>query len=166
MRSHRTAITLVLAFCFGGGSAEVAVRTHRAIVRRQLEAQEVGSAGHLVELTLRSPGGEVIASPRLIAPPGKRAKLVLVDPANPENVKLMLDLQAEREPDGDVEIAYELALPSRDLVSSGHVHLTPGEEKPVDLPRDDVVASFLAVPVPSKAFDAYLEAERPPKDAI
>jgi hypothetical protein len=39
------------------------------------------------------------------------------------------------------------------------VSLTPGVEHELPLDGGALVASFLAVPVPSAAFDAYLEAE-------
>src|SRR5438874_8797485 len=115
MRRRRLAILLIAAFCVGGSSAELAVRAVRSIGKRH----DVGSAGHLVELTVRTSEGEVIASPRLIAPLGKPARLFLRDPRDPAGAVLVLKVQATRQPGGDVALAYELAIPARDLDRSG-----------------------------------------------
>ena len=162
MRRRRLTLLLIAAFCLGGSSAELAVRAARSISKRN----DVGSAGHLVEVTLRTSEGEIIASPRVIAPPGKPARLLLRDPRNPSSAVLLMKVEATREPGGDVGLAYELAVPARDLDASGKVSLEPGEEARLDLRRDDVEATVLAIPVPSSAFDAYLEAEAQAPDSI
>lgn len=154
----RVALVLVSAFLIGAGSAEVAVRTHAAVDRARNE-REIGAAGQLVQLQLSSPDGEVLARPRLIAPRGKAAELVLHDPARPGEVRLSLRIEASREPSGDICLRYALWVPERALSATGEVSLAPGVEHEVALGDSTLVASILAVPVPSAAFDAYLEAE-------
>ncbi len=158
MKPTRLAALLVLAFAFGGGSAEVAVRTHAAIERAKAE-RETGSAGQLVALELTDVDGEVVARPRLIAPQGRRAELVLHDPARPDEVRLSLRVDAIREPSGEISLRYALWLPDRSFSARGTLSLTPGVEQALPIGDGSLVATFLAVPVPSAAFDAYLEGE-------
>jgi hypothetical protein len=152
------ALVLAAAFLVGAGSAEVAVRTHDAIERVRLE-REVGSAGQLVQLELATADGEVLARPRLIAPAGKTAELFLHDPARPDEVRLALRVEASREPSGEISLRYALWLPDRAISTQGELSLTPGVEQALALGDGALVASVLALPVPSAAFDAYLEAE-------
>jgi hypothetical protein len=158
LRRGRIAFLLAGAFVFGGGSAEVAVRTHQAIERIKHE-REIGAAGQLVVLELSAPGGEVIARPRIIAPVGKAAHLVLHDPADPESVRFAFRVEAVREPSGDIALAYALWVPEMAIAEQGKVSLTPGVEHAVEIGEGALVASWLAVPVPSAAFDALMEAE-------
>ncbi len=159
MKPTRFAALLALAFLFGGGSAEVAVQTGRALSRARA-GQEPGSAGDLVALELHGEDGEVIARPRLIAPAGRAAQLVLRDPADPSSVRLAIRVEATRQPDGDISLEYALDLPGRDLSARGKVSVTPGVEQALALGDGGAVkATLLALPVPSAAFDAYLEAE-------
>ena len=158
-RPRSVALVITAAFLLGAGSAEVAVRTHEAIERVRQE-REVGAAGQLLQLEITSPDGEVLARPRLIAPTGKAAELVLHDPARPDTVRLALRLEAVREPSGDVVLDYTLWLPERAIATKGKLSLTPGVEQELELGDGALVASFLAIPIPSAAFDAYLEAER------
>ena len=65
-----------------------------------------------------------------------------------------------REPSGDVVLDYTLWLPERAIATKGKLSLTPGVEQELELGDGALVASFLAIPIPSAAFDAYLEAER------
>jgi hypothetical protein len=157
-RKSKIAFLLIGSFLFGGGSAEVAVRTHAAIERVR-QGREIGSAGQLVVLELSGPGGEVIARPRVIAPAGKVAELVLHDPADPESVRLAFRVEALREASGDIVLAYSLVVPDRAIAERGRLSLTPGVEQAVELGDGALVASWLAVPVPSAAFDALMEAE-------
>jgi hypothetical protein len=157
----RIPLVLVAAFLLGGGSAEVAVRTHRSMERARAE-REVGSAGQLVSLELTDADG-VVARPRVIAPKGKKAELVLHDPANPGEVRLAFRVEATREPSGDISLDYALWLPDRAFAAKGRVSLTPGVEQAVRLPGGELVATWLAVPVPSAAFDAFLEGEVAPR---
>ncbi len=157
MSPTRVAAILVLAFVFGGSSAEVAVRTHQAIARARAE-RELGSAGQLVALELTSAEGEVVARPRVIAPAGKRAQLVLHDPVRSGEVRLAFRVEAVREPSGEIALDYTLWLPQRAIAARGKLSLTPGVEERVML-ADGSVATWLAVPVPSAAFDAFLEGE-------
>jgi hypothetical protein len=157
-RTTKVALLLSAAFLAGGGSAEVAVRTHAAIERVRAE-REIGAAGQLVVLQLAGPDGEVIARPRVIAPAGKATELVLHDPADPYAVRLALRVEATREPDGEIALDYALYVPERAVSERGRLSLTPGVEQQVELGDGGLVASWLAVPVPSAAFDALMEAE-------
>ncbi|ABC84001.1 hypothetical protein Adeh_4237 [Anaeromyxobacter dehalogenans 2CP-C] len=154
----RLALLLAGAFLFGGASAEVAVRTHQAV--EQLKAErEIGAAGQLVALELTGAQGEVVARPRLIAPRGKAAELVLHDPAHPGEIRLTFRVEAERDPTGDIALDYELSVPSRAVTARGKISLTPGVEQSIQLGGGVLVATWLALPVPSAGFDAYLESE-------
>jgi hypothetical protein len=158
LRSRNVALVIVAAFLVGAGSAEVAVRTRTAIERVRHE-REIGAAGQLVQLELSGPDGEVLARPRLIAPAGKAAQLVLHHADRPNEVRLALRVEAVREASGEIAIDYTLWVPDRAISAKGKVSLTPGVEQAMELGEGAVVASFLAVPVPSAAFDAYLESE-------
>jgi hypothetical protein len=155
----RIALLLVLAFAFGSGSAEVAVHTKRAVDKARHE-REIGSAGNLVALQLLDERGEVVARPRLICPTGQRAELVLHDPLDPEDVQLAFRVAATREPSGEVALDWTLWVPERAVAESGKISLTPGVEQAVQVAGGTLVASWMSVPVPSAAFDAYLEAEQ------
>jgi hypothetical protein len=156
--TRKVALLLVAAFLVGSGSAEVAVRTHAAIERVRHE-REIGSAGQLVVLQLAGPDGEIIARPRVIAPAGRPAELVLHEPGDPSAVRLAFRVEATREPSGEIALDYALYLPDRAVAQRGRLSLTPGVEQQVELADGTLVASWLAVPVPSAAFDALLEAE-------
>ena len=156
--SRTGALVLAAAFLVGAGSAEVAIRT-RGTLERVRQERETGAAGQLVQLQVTSAGGEVLARPRLIAPAGKQAEVVLHDPARPGEVRLALRIEAARDPSGEIELRYALWIPERALSMHGRVSLTPGVEQELPLGDGTLVASILALPVPSAAFDAYLEAE-------
>jgi hypothetical protein len=151
-------LVIAAAFLVGAGSAEVGLRTHTAIERVRHE-REVGAAGQLVQLEITSASGELLARPRLIAPEGKTAELVLHDPDRPDEVRLALRVEAVREPSGFIALAYALWVPDRAIATTGTLSLTPGVEQAMDLGDGTLVASVLALPVPSAAFDAYLEGE-------
>jgi hypothetical protein len=153
----RTALLLGAAFLLGGGSAEVAVRTSQAIEKAKAE-REIGPAGQLVALDVRDADGDVVARPRLIAPEGKAAQLVLHDPERPAEVRLSFRVEAARDPSGFIALKYALFIPDRALSARGILNLTPGVEQAIEL-GDGATASLLAVPVPSAAFDAFLEGE-------
>ncbi len=157
-RRSKVALLLASAFLVGSGSAEVAVRTHAAIERVRAE-REIGAAGQLVVLQLTGPGGEVVARPRVIAPAGKATELVLHDPGDPNAVRLAFRVQATREPSGEITLAYALYVPERAVSQRGRLSLTPGVERQVEIGDGLFVASWLAVPVPSAAFDALMEAD-------
>ncbi len=156
--TRKVALLLVAAFLVGSGSAEVAVRTHAAIERVRAE-REIGSAGQLVVLELHGPDGEVIARPRVITPAGKPTEVVLHDPADPSAVRLAFRVAASREPSGEIALDYALYVPDRAVSQRGRLSLTPGVEQQVEIADGALVASWLAVPVPSAAFDALMEAE-------
>lgn len=158
MRPLRITAILVGAFLFGGGSAEVAVRTHAAVERARAD-REIGSAGQLVALELHDGDGTLIARPRLIAPQGRRAELVLHDPLRPSDVRVAFRVEASREPSGDIALDYALWLPDRAFATHGKVQLSPGVEQAMTLSDGRVIATWLAMPVPSAAFDAWLEAQ-------
>jgi len=159
MKTVRAIAIVLLSFLVGGSSAEVAVQTHRAIAAARARPAE-GDAGDLVALEVRGQGGELIARPRVIAPPGRAARLVLRDPTRPERIRLTLRVEATREPSGEVFLDYEIAVPGEDLLASGQLYATPGVEHALDLGDRPVTATLLTLPVPSAAFDAFLEAER------
>jgi hypothetical protein len=140
MKPLRLTALLVSAFLFGGGSAEVAVRTHAAVERARAD-REVGSAGQLVALH------------------GRRAELLLHDPLRPDEVRLAFRVEATREPSGDVALDYALWIPDRAITARGKLQLLPGVEQAIALGDGQVVATWLAMPVPSAAFDAWLEAQ-------
>ena len=156
MKTARAIAVVMLAFLFGGSSAEVAVQTHRALQRQKA----AGEGGDLVAFELRGEDGELIARPRVIAPPGRAAHLVLRDPMDPRRVRLTLRVEATREPSGDISVDYELSLPFEAASFSGRVSATAGVEHALDLGALPLSATLLTVPVPSAAFDAFLEAER------
>jgi hypothetical protein len=158
LRPRTVALVIAAAFLAGAGSAEVAVRTRDAIERVRHE-REIGAAGQLVQLEISAPGGEVLARPRLIAPAGRTARLVLHDPERPDEVRLALRVEAVREPSGFISLDYEISIPARAIAMQGKLSLTPGVEHATEIGDGTLVASFLAVPVPSAAFDAYLEGE-------
>ena len=79
--------------------------------------------------------------------------------ARPGEVRLALRIEAARDPSGDIQLRYALWIPERALSMHGRVSLTPGVEQELPLGDGTLVASILALPVPSAAFDAYLEAE-------
>jgi hypothetical protein len=157
-RFLRVAALLASAFALGGGSTEVALRTHHALERARAE-REIGSAGQLVELALIDAEGKVVARPRLIAPAGRPAELVLHDPTDPERVRLSFRVEASREPTGEIALGYALQIPGRDLSTTGRLLLTPGVQAAIELGDGELLATLFALPVPSAAFDAYLEAE-------
>lgn len=157
-RTSKVALLLAAAFLVGGASAEVAVRTH-AVIDRARQEREIGAAGQLVVLAVTAPDGEVIARPRVIAPAGKATQVVLHDPAEPGAVRLVFRVEATREPSGEIALDYALYLPERAISKRGRLSLTPGVEQQVELADGALVASWLAVPVPSAAFDALMEAE-------
>ncbi len=159
MKPTRIAAILVLAFLFGGGSAEVAVQTKRAIDRHRA-AQEEGAAGELVSFEIHGEDGELLARPRVIASPGRATQLVLRDPENPDEVRLSLSVATTHEASGDLAVDYQLSMPHEDLVCRGHVSMTPGVEQKLDLGDRPLTATLFAIPVPSAAFDAYLRSER------
>jgi len=157
MKPARIAAILMLAFLFGGSSAEVAVQTKRAIDRARVTAEE-GSAGELVAFEIHR-DGELLATPRVIATPGRATQLVLRDPQDPGLVRLALRLETTREPTGDLSVDYEITVPADDVVAVGRVSATHGVEQPLDL-GERITAKLLTLPVPSSAFDAYIEAEK------
>lgn len=158
LRKSKIAFLLIGAFVVGGASAEVAVRTHAAIERVR-QGRELGSAGQLVVLELVAPDGEIIARPRIIAPVGKAAELVLHDPVDPESIRLAFRIEANREASGDIALDWTLWVPERAVAERGKLSLVPGVERAIEIGDGALVASWLAVPVPSAAFDALMEAE-------
>jgi hypothetical protein len=150
---------LACAFAVGGASAEVAVRTHDAIQRARAE-REVGAAGQLVALELKDADGAIVARPKVIAPTGRPAEGVLREPGEPDLIRLAFRIEAVRDrASGEIALDYALWVPGRDVTARGRLSLTPGVEQAVEIGDGALVASWLAIPVPSAAFDAFLEAE-------
>ncbi len=158
MKSIRAVAIVLLSFLLGGSSAEVAVQTRRVLSRSH--AADSAEGADLVALELRGEGGALIARPRVITTPGRSAHLILRDPAEPERVRLVLRVGATREPSGEVAVDYELALPERNLAAAGRLSATPGVEEAMDLGQLPITATLLTLPVPSAAFDAFLDSER------
>jgi hypothetical protein len=142
------AVLLTGAFLVGGASAELGVRAHRAIAGAGAD-REPGPAAQLVALELRDASGEVVARPRLIAPAGRAAELVLHDPEAPDTVKLAFRVESQRERTGEIALAYALWVPGHALATHGRVSLVPGVAQSVELEGGALVASWLAVDVPS-----------------
>lgn len=155
----RITFLLLGAFALGGASAEVAVRTRHAVEVAKTE-RDTGSAGQLVALQLTDGLGQVVARPRLICPAGKTAELVLHDPSRPDAIRLAFRVEAEREPSGEIALDYELWIPERAVSAKGKISLTPGAEQAIHLGDGELVATLLALPVPSAQFDAFIDAER------
>jgi hypothetical protein len=158
-RSGRVVAVLVGAFAVGGASAEVAVRT-RAAVEQVKRERERGAAGELVALRLTGPDGAVVAQPRLIAPAGKPARLILHPPGRPDEILMSFRVEVARQAGGLLSVHYELSLPDHALLANGYLRLSPGVKQAIHLPQGDLVATWLAVPFPSAQFDKYLEMER------
>jgi hypothetical protein len=159
MKPTRIAAILMLSFLFGGSSAEMAVQTHRAIERHRA-AQEEGSGGELVALEIQRDDGEVLARPRVIAAPGRVAHLVLRDPEQPDRIRLSLRVATTREASGTLALGYELDMPSEDLACGGVVSVSLGVEQKLDVGDRPLIATVLALPVPSPAFEEFLRAQR------
>lgn len=157
-RIIRVVAILSSAFLVGGASAEVAVRTHAAVEAERRD-REAGVAGELISLKLTAPDGSIVAQPRLIAPAGKPARLVLHPPGRPDQFLMSFRVEVAHQ-GGLVFLRYELTLPDRAVHSHGSLRLLPGVQQAIPLPQGELVATWLAVPVPSTQFDAFLEAER------
>lgn len=155
----RVVAVLSSAFLVGGASAEVAVRTHAA-VEHERRYREQGAAGELITLKLTTLDGAVVAQPRLILPTGKPGRLVLHAPGNPDQVLMSFRVEVARQKGGTVFLHYELTLPDRSLHSRGNVRLAPGVRQAIPLPQGELVATWLAVPIPSAQFDRFLETEQ------
>jgi hypothetical protein len=158
-RALRVIAVLSTAFLVGGASAEVAVRT-KAAVDLERRDREQGVAGELISLKLTAPDVSVVAQPRFIAPAGKPARLVLHAPGRPDEILMSFRVEVARQTGGLVTLRYELTLPDRSVHSRGSLRLLPGVRQAIQLPQGELVATWLAMPVPSAQFDDYLEAER------
>ena len=155
----RIVLVLCSAFVVGGASAEVAVRTRDAVAQVEHDRQR-GSSGELVALRLTGPDGEVLAEPRLIAPTGKAAELVLHYPGRPDDVRLAFRVQSARRDQGTIGLKYAVWVPERDLSAAGELSLRPGIARDISLRGGEITASWLAVPFPSPEFDAWMQAQR------
>lgn len=153
MRTLRVLAILSVAFLVGAASAEVAVRAKRA-----REAGEPAPLGNLVSLELRSEGA-TIARSRVVSPAGRLAKMELRDPGAPGTVRMVLLVSTEPEASGSVCVDYSLEIPSLDVTTSGRFSVKPGEEETLALGHD-LTAVWTALPVPSRAFDDWVKAER------
>jgi hypothetical protein len=160
VRIFRIAFLFLLSFAAGGGMAELALRAKQEVARVRQDVQP-GSTGDLVALLIKDADGATVATPRLITSPGRPARLVLRDPAHPSRVRLELRVSAVREPAGFYSLEYALDIPGERLLCAGQLDLTPGVEQTLDLgDGTQLSAVVVALPVPSAAFDAWLEAER------
>jgi len=153
MRTLRVIAVLSIAFLVGAGSAEVAVRAKGA-----REGKDPAPIGNLVSLELRSDGA-TIARSQLVSPSGKSAKMILRDTVDPKNVRMVLRVSTAREASGAVCVDYSLLIPELAVVKSGRVSVKPGVEQTLAL-GPDLTAVWTALPVPSRAFDDWVRAER------
>jgi hypothetical protein len=157
LKTLRAAAILFAAFLVGAVSAEgvVQVRTAQAV---EASAKD-GSIGEFVSFEVRSEDGATLAKSRIVSPEGKQASVVVRDPGDPASVRMVLRVSTSREASGSVCVNYAVQIPELALVRSGRVWVKPGIESTLPL-GPDLVAVFTAVPVPSKAFDQLIEAER------
>jgi hypothetical protein len=157
MKTLRILAILAVAFLVGAASAEGVVRARTS---RGTEASaRDGSVGELVSVEVRSEDGTTIAKSRLVSPEGKLASVVVRDPADPASVRMLLKVTTSREASGSVCVNYAVRIPELSLFRSGRVWVKPGVESTLPI-GPDLVAVFTAVPVPSRAFDQLIEAER------
>ncbi len=148
---------LAVAFLVGAGSAEGIVRARSA---RAVEASSRdGAIGELISFEVRSEDGATFAKSRLVSPDGKLASVVVRDPSTPAAVRMVLRVTTSRETSGSVCVNYAVQIPELSLTRSGRVWVKPGVESTLPIGHD-LVAVFTAVPVPSRAFDQLIEAER------
>jgi hypothetical protein len=151
----RVTAILVAAFLVGAAGAEGAVRVRRAGPAASTDAAVVGD---LVSLELRDDAGTVSRS-RLVTPAGRSAEMTLRDAEDPGVVRLVLRVATGREASGDISVDYSLRVPALQLDTSGRVSVVPGVESAFDI-SPDLRAVVTALPVPSKAFDRWVERER------
>lgn len=153
MRTLRAIAILSIAFLVGAGSAEVAVRS-----KGPGTGTDPAPVGNFVSLELRSEGA-TIARSQLVSPLGKPAKMILRDAADPRTVRMVLSVSTAREASGSVCVDYSLLIPDLDVARTGRVSVKPGVEQTLAL-GPDLMAVWKAVPVPSRAFDDWVRAER------
>jgi hypothetical protein len=158
MKTLRVIAILASAFLVGAGSAEAVFRSGVGRASPDTATRPDGSLGEMVSFEVRSEGA-TIARSRLVSPDGKKASVVLRDPADPASVRMILQVSTARGASGNVCVNYDVRIPELDLVRSGRVWVQPGVEQALPIGHD-LVAVFTAVPVPSKAFDEWIKAER------
>jgi hypothetical protein len=154
----RVTAILVAAFLVGAAGAEGAVRVRRAGPAASTERPDAAVVGDLVSLELRDDAGTVSRS-RLVTPAGRSAEMTLRDAEDPGVVRLVLRVATGREASGDISVDYSLRVPALQLDTSGRVSVVPGVESAFDI-SPDLRAVVTALPVPSKAFDRWVERER------
>ena len=157
MRTIRAFLIVAAAFLVGAASTEGVVRLRGA--KPAPAAQADGSIGDLVAFEVRTEEGATVARSRLVSPEGKLASVVVRDPTQPAAVRMVLKVTTSRERSGSVCVNYAVQIPELSLSRSGRVWVKPGVESTLPIGHD-LVAVFTAVPVPSKAFDRYIESER------
>ena len=157
MRTLRVIAILAVAFVVGAASAESVVR-YRSTTAAAPSSRE-GTVGELVSFEVRTEEGATVARSRVVSPEGKLASVVVRDPADPASVRMVLRVTTSREASGSVCVNYAVQIPELSLTKSGKVWVKPGVESTLPIGHD-LVAVFTAVPVPSRAFDQLIEAER------
>lgn len=157
MKIARAIAILSVAFLVGAASAEGIVRIRTS--REAAASANDGSIGELVSFEVRSEDGATLAKSRLVSPGGKLASVVVRDPGDPTAVRMVLRVTTSREASGSVCVNYAVQIPELSLVRSGRVWVKPGIESTLPI-GPDLVAVFTAFPVPSKAFDQFIESER------
>jgi hypothetical protein len=157
VRTIRAIAVLAVAFLVGAASTEGVVRLRAE--QAQVPAPGDGAVGDLVSFEVRSEDGATIARSRLVSPGGKLASVTVRDPADPASVRMVLRVTTTREASGSVCVNYAVQIPELSLTRSGRVWVKPGVESTLPIGHD-LVAVFTALPVPSRAFDRFIESER------
>ncbi len=157
MRALRVIAILAVAFLVGAASTEGVVRFRAARASEGRAAE--GSVGDLVAFEIRSEDGATIARSRVVSPTGRVSSVTVRDPGDRSSVRMLLRVTTSREASGSVCVNYAVQVPELALSRTGRVWVKPGEESTLPLGHD-LVAVFTAMPVPSRAFDQFIESER------
>jgi hypothetical protein len=157
VRALRVIAVLAAAFLVGAVTTEGVVRLRGNEARAAVPGD--GSVGDLVSFEVRTEDGTTFAKSRLVSPGGKVASVTLRDPADPGSVRMVLRVTTSREASGSVRVNYAVQIPELSLSKTGRVWVKPGVESTLPIGHD-LVAVFTALPVPSKAFDRFIETER------
>jgi hypothetical protein len=157
VRTLRAIAVLAVAFLVGAASTEGVVRLRGD--RAAAVASQDGSVGDMVSFEVRSEDGATLAHSRLVSPVGKLSSVTVRDPVDPSSVRLVLRVTTSREASGNLRVNYAVQIPELSLSKSGRVWVKPGVESTLPIGHD-LVAVFTALPVPSKAFDQFIESER------
>ena len=106
-------------------------------------------------------GDRVVARPQLLGETGKPLKLRLMDPGQPETLRLALDLMPRRE-GREYRVQLKLALPDREGPRLAQLDLVHGEERQLVLadPMHPLTVRLLMMRVASPEFEQFLKLAR------